>query len=40
VRHAGQSALGLFDLASDPREQTDLAARRPEVVEQLIVRRR
>ncbi len=40
VRHAGQSALGLFDLAADPREQTDLAARRPEVVDQLIVRRK
>jgi arylsulfatase A-like enzyme len=40
VRHPGQSTLGLFDLATDPREQIDLAAQRPEVVEQLIVRRR
>ena len=40
VRHAGQSTLELFDLAADPREQADLAARRPEIVEQLIVRRR
>jgi arylsulfatase A-like enzyme len=39
VRHAGQATLGLFDLATDPRERIDLAARRPEVVEQLIVRR-
>lgn len=40
VRHAGQSSLGLFNLSTDPGEQTDLAAQRPEVVEQLIVRRR
>jgi arylsulfatase A-like enzyme len=40
VRHAGQSALALYDLVADPQESTDLSRLRPEVVEQLVVRKR
>jgi arylsulfatase A-like enzyme len=40
VRHAGQSTLSLYDLAADPQESTDLAARRPDIVAQFVVRKR
>lgn len=40
VRAPGQSTLALYDLITDPSEQTDLSMQRPDVVEQLVVRRR
>jgi hypothetical protein len=40
VRAPGQTSLCLYDLVADPSEQTELSAQHPDVVEQLIVRRR
>ena len=40
VRHAGQSTLTLYDLAADPLESTDLAAQRPDIAAQFVVRKR
>ncbi|REJ84931.1 MAG: hypothetical protein DWQ34_05125 [Planctomycetota bacterium] len=39
IRAPGHSSLALFDLLEDPAEQTDLSETRPDVVEQLVVRR-
>ncbi len=40
VRHVGSQEMALYNLDEDPQEQADLAATRPDVVEQLVVRRR
>ena len=40
VRAPGQATVSLYDLSTDPSEQTDLADRHPDVVQQFIVRSR